>query len=189
MAGAACGGGIGENPAPRGQVIDLSRIFAQTIGPGVFNYPRLTRIVFKEQKAPAICQAERTSIVTAEGEMRVLKSLLPIAASLGLMSAVTAILWHINSNSAGAHSLVYIYLFPVAVVAGLHGGGLALLCTAVALVCADYFLQEPIYSFTNDNPVEYGDLICFTVLAVTAVKVIRELARPKGASRSAARPA
>jgi K+-sensing histidine kinase KdpD len=128
-------------------------------------------------------------MVSAEGKMRVLKSLLPVATSLGLMSAVTAILWHINSNSAGAHSLVYIYLFPVALVAGVYGGGLALLCTAVALACADYFLQEPIYSFTNDNPIEYGDLICFTVLAVTAIKVIRELARPKGASRSAARPA
>ena len=64
-----------------------------------------------------------------------------------------------------------------------------MLCTAVALACADYFLQEPIYSFTNDNPIEYGDFICFTVLAVTAIKAIRELARPKGASRSAARPA
>jgi len=128
-------------------------------------------------------------MLTAEGEMRVLKSLLPVAASLGLMSAVTAILWHINSNSAGAHSLIYIYLFPVALIAGLYSGGLALLCTAIAVACANYFLQEPIYHFVNDNPVEYGDLICFAVLAVTAIKVIRELARPKGASRSAARPA
>jgi K+-sensing histidine kinase KdpD len=127
--------------------------------------------------------------VTAEGKMRVLRSLLPIVTSLGLMSAVTVILWHINSISAGTHSLVYIYLFPIALIAGLYGGGLALLCTAIALACADFFLQEPIYSFGNDNPVEWGDLICFTVLAVTSVKVIRELVRPKNTPSSATRPA
>jgi len=121
--------------------------------------------------------------------MRALKSLLPVAASLGLIAAVTVILWHVNSIGVGAHSLVYIYLFPVALIAGLYSGGLAFLCTAIALVCADFFLQEPIYSLVNDNPVEYGDLICFTVLAVTSIKVIRELARPKGAPRSATRPA
>jgi hypothetical protein len=55
-------------------------------------------------------------------------------------------------------------IFPIA----------ASLCTAIALVSADYFLQEPLYSFANDNPLEYGDLICFALLAVTAIKFIRE---------------
>ena len=111
--------------------------------------------------------------------MRVLKGLMPIAASLGLMSAVTALLWQVNQTADGPHALVYIYLFPVALIAALYNGRIAVLSAAMALVCADYFLQEPLYSFTNDNPREYGDLVCFALLAVTAIKVIRELLRPR----------
>jgi K+-sensing histidine kinase KdpD len=112
-------------------------------------------------------------------QMRVVKGLTPIAASLGLMLAVTALLWQINQTAGGSHALVYIYLFPVALIAALYNGRVAVLATAVALVCADYFLQEPIYSFANDNPREWGDLVCFAILAVTAIKVIRELVRPR----------
>ena len=112
-------------------------------------------------------------------QMRVVKGLTPIAASLGLMLAVTALLWQINQTAGGSHALVYIYLFPVALIAALYNGRVAVLATAVALVCADYFLQAPIYSFANDNPREWGDLVCFAILAVTAIKVIRELVRPR----------
>jgi len=42
-------------------------------------------------------------------------------------------------------------------IAALYNGRLALLCTAMAMVCADYFLQEPLYTFANDNPLEYGE--------------------------------
>lgn len=111
--------------------------------------------------------------------MRVLKGLMPVAASLGLMSVVTALLWQINQTAAGSHALVYIYLFPVALIAALYNGRVAVLSAAVALACADYFLQEPLYSFANDNPREYGDLVCFALLAVTAIKCIRELVRPR----------
>ena len=111
--------------------------------------------------------------------MRVVKALTPIVASLGLMLAVTALLWQITQTAAGSHALVYIYVFPVASITALYNGRIALLSTAIALVCADYFLQEPIYSLANDNPREWGDLVCFAVLAVTAIKVIRELVRPR----------
>lgn len=111
--------------------------------------------------------------------MRVLKGLMPTAASLTLMAAVTALLWQVNTTSEGSHALIYIYLFPVALIAALYNGRLAVLATAIALVCADYFLQEPIYSLANDNPREWGDLVCFAVLAVTAIKFIRELVRPR----------
>lgn len=110
--------------------------------------------------------------------MRGLRGIFPIAASLGLMSVVTAILWHLNLNSGAAQGLVYIYLFPVVLIAALFNGRIAMWCTIMALVCADYFLQEPLYSFTNDNPREYGDLIYFATLAVTAIKFIRALIRP-----------
>jgi K+-sensing histidine kinase KdpD len=111
--------------------------------------------------------------------MRVVKGLTPIVASLVLMAAVTVLLWQVNQTTAGSHALVYIYLFPVTLIAALYNGRLAVLATAVALVCADFFLQGPIYSLANDNPREYGDLVCFALLAVTAIKFIRELVRPR----------
>ena len=89
--------------------------------------------------------------------MRDLKGV-PVAVSVGLVLAITAVLWHINSTAGGSYHLVYIYLFPVALIAVLYSGRLALLSTAVALICADYFLQKPLYIFGNDNPLEYGDL-------------------------------
>jgi K+-sensing histidine kinase KdpD len=111
--------------------------------------------------------------------MRALKGVSPIAVSVGSVLAVTAVLWHINSTAAGSYHLVYIYLFPVALIAALYNGRLALLGTAIALICADYFLQKPLYSFGNDNPLEYGDLFVFALLAVTAIKFIRVLVRPR----------
>src|SRR5262249_43942561 len=53
-------------------------------------------------------------------------------------------------------------------------------CTAIAVACANYFLQEPIYHFVNDNPVEYGDLICFAVLAVTAIQSHQRIGAAEG---------
>jgi K+-sensing histidine kinase KdpD len=111
--------------------------------------------------------------------MRALKGVFPIVVSVGLVLAVTAILWRMNSTASGSHGLIYIYLFPVALIAALYSGRLALLGAAIALVCADYFLQEPIYSLANDNPLEYGDLFVFGILAVTTVKFIRVLVRPR----------
>jgi K+-sensing histidine kinase KdpD len=64
-------------------------------------------------------------------------------------------------------------------IATLYNGRIAVLSAAMALVCADYFLQEPIYSLANNDPREWGDMVCFAVLAVTAIKVIRELIRPR----------
>jgi K+-sensing histidine kinase KdpD len=88
--------------------------------------------------------------------MRDLKGV-PVAVSVGLILAVTAVLWHINSTAAGSYHLVYIYLFPVALIAALYSGRLALLSSALAVICADYFVQKPLYIFGNDNPLEYGD--------------------------------
>jgi K+-sensing histidine kinase KdpD len=110
--------------------------------------------------------------------MRALKGVLPIVVSVGLILAVTAVLWRVNSTAAGSYHFVYIYLFPVSLIAALYNGRLALLATAIALVGADYFLQKPLYVLGNDNPLEYGDLFVFALLAVTATKFIRVLMRP-----------
>jgi K+-sensing histidine kinase KdpD len=106
---------------------------------------------------------------------------LPIAVSIGLILAVTAILWQIKLPTTGrvSYGLVYIYLFPVGLIAALYNGPLAVLSSAIALLCADFFLQAPQYSFVNDNPLEYGDLFAFALLAATAIKFIRELVRPR----------
>ena len=110
--------------------------------------------------------------------MRALKGVLPIAVSVGLILAVTVVLWRLSSTTAGSYNLVYIYLFPVALIAGLYNSRLALFGTAIALICADYFLQKPLYVLGSDNPLEYGDLFVFALLAVTAIKFIQVLLQP-----------
>jgi len=107
------------------------------------------------------------------------KGIVPLVASLGIMAAATAVLWHLKVTTASSDRLVYFYLLPVALVAVLYGGRLAVLSAAMAIFGADYFLQEPIYSLANDNPLEYGDLVCFAILAALAIKSIRVLIRPK----------
>ena len=111
--------------------------------------------------------------------MRALKGVLPIVVSVGLILAVTVILWRINSTAAGSHGFIYVYLFPVALIAALYNGRLALLGTAIALICAAYLLLKPLYSLAVDKPLEYGDLFVFTLLAVTAIKFIRVLVRSR----------
>jgi K+-sensing histidine kinase KdpD len=110
--------------------------------------------------------------------MRALKGVLPIAVSVGLVLTVTAVLWRVNATATGSHHLVYIYLFPVALIAAVYNGRLAVIATAIAMICADYFLQKPLYVLGSDNPLEYGDLFVFAVLAVTAIKFIRGILRP-----------
>src|SRR5262247_2145248 len=95
-----------------------------------------------------------------------------VAVSLALVAAVTAILWRIKLAVGGSHQFVYFYLFPVIWVRILYSETLAALCAVVASVLANYFLQDPIYSLYNDNPLEYGDLVCFVVLALLAIKCI-----------------
>jgi K+-sensing histidine kinase KdpD len=119
--------------------------------------------------------------------MRGLKGALPIAVSVGLILAVTAILWRLNSTAAGSYHLVYIYLFPVALIAALYNGRVALLSAVIALICADYFLQKPLYILGNDNPLEYGDLFVFALLAVTAINFVRIVMRPRVSGLAAKR--
>jgi K+-sensing histidine kinase KdpD len=95
---------------------------------------------------------------------------LRVAVSLALVAAVTAILWRIKVTVGGSHQFVYFYLFPVIWVRILYSDGLAALCAAIASVLANYFLQDPLYSLYNENPLEYGDLVCFLVLALLAIK-------------------
>jgi K+-sensing histidine kinase KdpD len=98
------------------------------------------------------------------------KRALPVAVSLALVAAVTAILWRIKVTVGGSHQFVYSYLFPVIWIRILYSEVLAALCAAIASVLVNYFLQDPLYSLYNENPLEYGDLVCFLVLALLAIK-------------------
>jgi len=72
----------------------------------------------------------------------------------------------------GSHQFVYFYLFPVIWIRMLFSNAMAALCSVVASVLANYFLQDPLYSLYNDNPLEYGDLICFVGLSLLAIKCV-----------------
>ena len=106
------------------------------------------------------------------------RGVIPIAVSLCVMAVATAILWQLKLTT-NAHHLVYLYLLPVVLIAVLYTGRLALLSAVIALVCADYFLQDPLYSLHIDNPLQFGDLFWFAVLAALAIKCIRALMRPR----------
>ena len=111
--------------------------------------------------------------------MRALKGVVPVATSLALIVAVTAILWQLKLNAAHASGLIYLYLVPLVLISALYNGRTAILCTGVTMVCANYFLQEPMYSFSVDNRLDYGDLFCFALLAAITIKCVRVLMRPR----------
>ena len=111
--------------------------------------------------------------------MRASKGVLPIVVSIGLILALTAILWQLRLVANSSPHLIYIYLFPVTLIAALYNGRLAVLSIVIALLCADFFLEGRLYSFVDDNRLEYGDLFVFAVLAVTAIKFVRVLVRPR----------
>jgi K+-sensing histidine kinase KdpD len=112
--------------------------------------------------------------------MWVREKVLPAIVSVAVVSATTAILWYAKLVAAGAHQLVYFYLLPVALIAFLFSGRLAIWCAGIAIICADYFLQDPLYTLYNTNPLEYGDLIWLAMLAALAIKCTRKLMRPSG---------
>lgn len=104
-----------------------------------------------------------------------LQRVIAIVVSLALMAATTAVLFYVHTTQTAPHRLVYIYLLPVVLIAISFSGRLALVCAGIAVLCADYYLQDPIYSFYNSNILEYGDLIWFGALAALSIKVTRKL--------------
>jgi K+-sensing histidine kinase KdpD len=114
-----------------------------------------------------------------EKRMRMLRRAIPVAISLAVVSLVTAILWYLKLAGFGLRHPVFFYLLPIALLAMFYGSAPALLCASVATACAAYFLYDPLYSFQVANRLEIGDLICFAVLAVIAVKCTVALLRPR----------
>ena len=71
-----------------------------------------------------------------------------------------------------------LYLLPIALIAFLFGSMPATLFAVTAIFCSTFFLYDPVYSFRVANSREFGDLICFTILALMTVKCTVELLRP-----------
>lgn len=107
--------------------------------------------------------------------MHIVRASVPIAVSLAVVSVVTAALWYFRLAMTGPDHPVFFYLLPIALVMIFYGRFPALLCVATAAACADYFLYDPLYSFDISSRVEFGDLACFTFLALIGVKCTSEL--------------
>jgi len=104
-----------------------------------------------------------------------LQRTITVAVSLALMAATTAILFFVHTTQTSPHRLVYFYLLPVILIAVVFSGRLALICAGIAVLAADYYLQDPIYSFYNSNILEFGDSIWFAILAALSIKTTRIL--------------
>ncbi len=110
--------------------------------------------------------------------MWIVKRGMPVAVVLAIVAAVTAVLWFVKQTIGGDQHLVFFYLLPMALVAVLYGGPTAMICAAAASLCATYFLYDPIYSFYVASPLDLGELICFTGLALIGAKCTADLLRP-----------
>lgn len=111
--------------------------------------------------------------------MRVLRAAAPIGAAYAVIGLVTTILWGLqHTESVNLLHPIFFYLLPIALLAILFGSLPAMLSTLAALLCASFFLYEPIYSFAIANTLGLGDLICFVLLALIGIKCTVELTRP-----------
>ena len=105
-------------------------------------------------------------------QLSILQRATPAAVSVALMAATTAILFQVHDPQAAPQGLVYFYLIPLALIAIFYTSRIAAVSGGMALLCADYFLQDPIYSFYTS---EYDDLILFAALAGLQLKGIQKL--------------
>ncbi len=110
--------------------------------------------------------------------MRYVKGAIPFAVAIAVVAATTAILFYFKVIGFGPHHPIFLYLLPIALIAFLFGSMPATLFAIVAIFCSAFFLYDPVYSFRFTNPREFGDLICFTMLALMTVKCAVELLRP-----------
>jgi K+-sensing histidine kinase KdpD len=116
--------------------------------------------------------------VWGEYPMRFVRGLAPFAVTVVVGAAVTAILLYFKLAGVGPHHPVFFYLLPIALVAIIFGSAPATMFAVTAIPCGAFFLYDPVYSFRVTNPLEFGDLICFSMLALIAVKCTVELLRP-----------
>ena len=110
--------------------------------------------------------------------MSVVKAAVAVAVSLMLICATTAVLFYVKLGGGGPQHPVFLYLLPIMLVAMLCGGVPATVAAVAAIVCAAFFLYDPVYSFYVSDQLEIGELVCFAILALIAVKCTVGLLRP-----------
>src|SRR6516164_6938419 len=107
-----------------------------------------------------------------------LRRIAPVAVSLTIIFAVTAVLFYLKVAHEGVQHLIFFYLVPTAFVAVVYGSVLSMLCAVAATLVAAFFLYDPIYSLYVADPREVGELILFAVMGLIGAKCIAELRRP-----------
>jgi K+-sensing histidine kinase KdpD len=110
--------------------------------------------------------------------MQFVKAATPAFVAFAVVLTVTAVLTLVKHEAVGPQHLVFFYLLPTALVAVLYGMRTAMFCAFAATACAAFFLYDPVYSFNVATPVEAGELICFTGLALIGAKCTADLLRP-----------
>ena len=108
--------------------------------------------------------------------MRLLKRTAPIAVSVTIILTITAVLFYFK-EAQHHHHLVFLYLFPTALVAMIYGSVLSMLSAIFATLLAAFFLYDPIYSMYVSDPREVGELIVFASVGLIGAKCIAELTR------------
>ena len=107
--------------------------------------------------------------------MWILKRAEPVVVVLAIVCVATAVLWLIKQGTASDQHPIFFYLLPIALVTMLYGRWPAMLCVVIAMACADFFLYDPLYSIDLPSWTEFGDLVCFALLALVGVKCASEL--------------
>jgi K+-sensing histidine kinase KdpD len=102
----------------------------------------------------------------------------PVAVTVGVVSALTAMFWYTGRTGLCPHDPVFFFLIPVVLVAIRYGTAPALLAVIVSFACADFFLYSPLYTLNICSRAEFGDLSFFSVLAVLSIAAAGKLCRP-----------
>jgi K+-sensing histidine kinase KdpD len=110
--------------------------------------------------------------------MPVWKQIAPVAVSLAIIFAVTAVLFYLKERHDSAQHLIFFYLLPTAFVAMIFGSVVSMFSAIAATLMAAFFLYSPIYSLYVSDLREVGELILFAVLGLIGAKCIAELRRP-----------
>jgi K+-sensing histidine kinase KdpD len=106
--------------------------------------------------------------------MRLLKRTAPITVSLAMILVVTAVLFYFR-EAQHQHHLVFLYIFPTAIVAMIYGSVLSMVCAIFATLVANFFLYDPIYSLYVSDPRDVGELIIYAVTGLIGAKCVAEL--------------
>src|SRR6516225_6264278 len=103
--------------------------------------------------------------------MRLLKRTAPIAVSVMIILTITSVLFYFK-EAQHHHHLVFLYLFPTALVAMIYGSVLSMLSAIFATLLAAFFLYDPIYSLYVSDPRAVGELILFAAIGLLGAKCI-----------------